>query len=466
MLPNNERNELENRIIKSIIENKRLDALILLQDKNVFSKKTTSDTFFFLGKYYSEKGHIPDFADLYSYLLQNNADNEARNYLTQTLHKVEAINVQLINSVGLLIEDSIKKEIINYANKSDALGFDFTDELSEKIASTLNKFETPFKKDLTNSEISELVYNELLEIQKGNKTNYIPTGIKSLDNVIIGVPIGQLTIIAARPSMGKSAFALQLALNFEKQNKNVLMFSLEMDSKMLFNRFISNLSGIDLLKLQKGQLDKIEMAIVRDELNKLAKRRIKIYDEANQSIGTIKARIKHAVKVSASDVIIVDYLTLIKSNYKAERHDLEIAKLINELRILAKETEKPIIVLSQLNRALNQRTDKRPTMADIRESGSIEQEANVAMLLHRPSYYGLNSPDDFECKTLDGCRLLDEEYFEVIIAKARNGKTGTVPLRYQLDCQRFEDVQLTMSSKRNKTIEELVDFDFDLLSKD
>ena len=252
----------------------------------------------------------------------------------------------------------------------------------------------------------------------------LTTGFVDLDEKTAGLQKSNLIIIAARPAMGKTAFVLNLAQNAAlKADAKVLIFSLEMSKEELGMRMLSSDTCIDLAKLKTGDLNRGEWEDLDIGIDRLTKAGIYIDDTPGISLMEMKNKCRRLKAEKGLDLVIVDYLQLMEA--KAESRQQEISKLSRSLKILAKEMDCPVIVLSQLSRAVEQRIEKKPQLSDLRESGAIEQDADLVMFLYRDEYY---NPDTDKPNTC-----------EVILAKHRGGSTGTVELAWLGKYTKFAD---------------------------
>ena len=252
----------------------------------------------------------------------------------------------------------------------------------------------------------------------------LTTGFVDLDEKTAGLQKSNLIIIAARPAMGKTAFVLNLAQNAAlKADAKVLIFSLEMSKEELGMRMLSSDTCIDLAKLKTGDLNRGEWEDLYIGIDRLTKAGIYIDDTPGISLMEMKNKCRRLKAEKGLDLVIVDYLQLMEA--KAESRQQEISKLSRSLKILAKEMDCPVIVLSQLSRAVEQRIEKKPQLSDLRESGAIEQDADLVMFLYRDEYY---NPDTDKPNTC-----------EVLLAKHRGGSTGTVELAWLGKYTKFAD---------------------------
>ncbi len=322
----------------------------------------------------------------------------------------------------------------------------FIEDIQSRISIAYDR--TLPKKD-NQTKINDLL-KDIENRSKGGATNHIKTGFDLIDKKVIGIPKGHITIVAGRPGMGKTDFMLQLSKNILAQNYKIGIVSLEMTFAELQARNISDIAKIDSRKIESGELSKNEFEAIKSAAAKLSSDNYVVDDSSRQTPNSIKSTLRRWINDGRVDVVFIDYLTLIRTNFNRQRFDLEIGQLSQELREFAKETKLPIVLLSQLNRAVESRPSKKPFLSDLRESGSIEQDSALVMFLHRPSYYGI---DPFQAD-YKGVSLLCKndsvdavDIANVIIAKARNGQTGTVPLKYVPKYHSFENIEILNNYK-------------------
>lgn len=257
----------------------------------------------------------------------------------------------------------------------------------------------------------------------------IPTGFYDYDSLTGGLHPGELVILAARPAMGKTAMALQVALAVaQKQARPVLIFSLEMGDQQLLSRMVSCLSGVTSTRIRGGMLDRPSMQALGEAVNLIAHQRIFIDDQPILGLGRLRAAVKAtAARHGRPAAVLIDYLQLMEGE-AADRNGgrvMELSRITRGLKLLAREVEVPVVALSQLSRAVEQRTNKRPMLSDLRESGSIEQDADLVAMLYRDEYY---NPE-----------TTDRGIAELIITKHRNGPVGTVKLLFEQQSTRFRN---------------------------
>ena len=269
----------------------------------------------------------------------------------------------------------------------------------------------------------------------------IPTGFERLDELTHGLQPSELILIAARPSIGKTSLALNLALHAAvKAQKTVAIFSIEMTREELMFRFVTGEGQIDAHRARQGYLSDVEYRRLSDAMGVMDDAPIFLDDTSNVTLLTMRAKARRLKAEHGLDLVIIDYIQLMRSTRKAENRNLEVSAISAGLKALAKDLRVPVVALSQLSRAPEARGDKQPQLADLRDSGSLEQDADTVLLLHRPGHYkptkgksslpmraGLEQPEE------------DESMAEVIIAKQRNGPTGIVKLRFDKQYTRFVD---------------------------
>ncbi len=269
------------------------------------------------------------------------------------------------------------------------------------------------------------IIDEMSE-KEGNLTG-ITTGFRDLDQLTSGLHRSDLIILAARPAMGKTAFALSVAQGAAiKGNASVMIFSMEMSKEQLGQRLLSMESRIDMQALKTGKLERKDWDQINMALDALSRADIHIDDTPGISIMEMKNKCRRLKAEKGLDLIVIDYLQLMSIEGKRiESRTQEISVLSRNLKLLARELDCPVIVLSQLSRAVEQRPNKRPMLSDLRESGSIEQDADIVIFLYRDEYYNPDTDKPGEC--------------EVIVAKHRSGPTGTVDVTWLGKYTRFAD---------------------------
>jgi replicative DNA helicase len=362
-------------------------------------------------------------------------------YVTELTSKVaSAANIEF--HARIITEQSIKRELIRISGEIQKDAFeDTTDvfELLDKMEQSL--FEISEKNIRKNySDMRSIMREAIIELearkfQKDGLTG-VPSGLTALDRVTSGWQKSDLVIIAARPAMGKTAFVLSVLRNAAvDHNRPVAIFSLEMSSVQLVNRLISSEAELDSEKIKKGSLADHEWAQLVHKTAKLSKAPLFVDDTPALSILELRAKCRKLKAQHDIQMVVVDYLQLMSGDTKGGgggNREQEIASISRALKKIAKELSIPVIALSQLSRAVETRGgDKRPQLSDLRESGAIEQDADMVMFLYRPEYYGITV--DEEDRSTAGVG-------EVIIAKHRNGSLENVKLRFIGKYTKFTDL--------------------------
>jgi replicative DNA helicase len=263
----------------------------------------------------------------------------------------------------------------------------------------------------------------------------VPSGFTSLDKLTSGWQKTDLIILAARPAVGKTAFCLNLAMNASMQPEPfpVAFFSLEMGAGQLVKRMLAAVTEVSMDAITKGRMQEHEFIQMTQRMNKLASAPIFLDDQAALNIFELRAKARRLKQKHDIQLIIIDYLQLMQASIdKGGNREQEISKISRDLKALAKELEVPIIALSQLNRSVETRKESKvPQLSDLRESGAIEQDADMVMFLYRPEYYGINN---------DEMGQAIEGETHVHVAKHRNGSTDTVKVRFIKEYQKFVDL--------------------------
>ena len=261
----------------------------------------------------------------------------------------------------------------------------------------------------------------------GGQAAGVPTGFADLDNLTNGLHPGQMIIVAARPGIGKSTLALDIARHAAvKHHKTAVIFSLEMSKTEITMRLLSAEAGIRLSQMRSGTMNEQDWQKIVRRMTEISDAPLFIDDSPNMTMIQIRAKARRLKQRNDLKLIVVDYLQLMTSGKRVESRQQEVSEFSRQMKLLAKELEVPVIAISQLNRGPEQRTDKRPMLSDLRESGSLEQDADMVILVHRPDAWEADDPRAGEA--------------DLIIAKHRNGPTTTVAVAHQLHYSRFADL--------------------------
>lgn len=340
---------------------------------------------------------------------------------------------ELENYISLVNEKYLRRLLIELGKQIIIWGYttsiDITELLDKTEQSIYNLNQQKISQKIyTAAEIIDDVFNELkLKIQK-DKSSGLLTSFKDLDAILQGFETSDLIIIAGRPSMGKTAFSLNLGKNIvNKYNIPLIIFSLEMSRQQIIYRFISTNADINSNRLKSGKMNSKEWEALSNAMRNISNLPIFIDDNPNLNLIEIRSKLrKILIEKNKKGIVIIDYLQLMKLNIKFENRSQEISYITRNLKILAKEFQIPIIVLSQLSRNVETRTNKRPMLSDLRESGSIEQDADIVIMLYREEYYT-------EKKN-------DLQITEFIVAKHRNGPIGTARLLFNSNTTSFNNM--------------------------
>uniref|UniRef100_C5D9X0 Replicative DNA helicase n=1 Tax=Geobacillus sp. (strain WCH70) TaxID=471223 RepID=C5D9X0_GEOSW len=302
------------------------------------------------------------------------------------------------------------------------------DEAEQKIMEISQRKHSGAFKNIKDVLVQTYDNIEMLHNRKGEVTG-IPTGFTELDRMTSGFQRSDFIIVAARPSVGKTAFALNIAQNVAtKTNENVAIFSLEMSAQQLVMRMLCAEGNINAQNLRTGRLTPEDWGKLTMAMGSLSNAGIYIDDTPSIRVSDIRAKCRRLKQESGLGMVVIDYLQLIQgSGRNRENRQQEVSEISRSLKALARELEVPVIALSQLSRSVEQRQDKRPMMSDIRESGSIEQDADIVAFLYRDDYYNKDSEN--------------KNIIEIIIAKQRNGPVGTVQLAFIKEYNKFVNLE-------------------------
>lgn len=335
---------------------------------------------------------------------------------------------------SIIEERALLRRLIGAAGEIVELGYSLPDDVTKAVDEAEAKIFQIAQRRVTDSTkpLRELLSDNLDRLEelyeRGEAITGIPSGYHDLDEVLAGLQPSALLVVGARPAMGKTAFALGLATHAGMvAQKPVLFFSLEMGHLELTQRILCSTAKVDSTRMRNGNLSEDDWPKISRAVGQLAEAPIWIDDNPNLTIMEIRAKARR-LKSRLGDlgVVVVDYLQLMQGSSRSESRQVEISEISRGLKILARELECPVIALSQLSRTLEQRSDKRPMLSDLRESGAIEQDADVVMFLYRDEIYNPESPDIGTA--------------EVIIAKHRSGPTATVRLAFLGHFTRFANM--------------------------
>ncbi len=369
-------------------------------------------------------------------------------YLAKVMESVPS-SANVMYYAEIVKDKMLLREMIAAASEILNDAYDESGETTEKLDNAERRIFTITDKNVRGSAsvLKDLVMRsfDLIMKREGRHVTGLSTGYYALDDLTCGLQNGEMIILAGRPSMGKTSLALNIAEYLGVvENVPVAIFSLEMSRQQLAERFMCSNSEIDSQKIRKGMLSTEDMEKLKSVCGDLYEAPIYIDDTSLLTPLELRAKARRLKNLHDIRCIMVDYLQLMHAGARIESRQQEISTISRYLKALAGELNVPIVVLSQLNRAPEGREDHRPRMSDLRESGSIEQDADVVMMLHREDYY--RRSERLELSDGQGTTIRssedsnsEENTAEIIIAKQRNGPTGTVKLVFRKNIMRFEN---------------------------
>jgi len=368
------------------------------------------------------------------------SDELRRNGLLDDIGGAQALNelqnatpaISNAHRYAKIVQDTaMLRKLISVAGEITELAYMEPDDVTQALDEAETKvFEVAEDRVVDSTRpLSELLPEAMDELQatyeRGDSITGVPTGYNDLDELLSGLQPSTLNIIGARPAMGKTALGLGIALNVAKTtHKPVLVFSLEMGHAELTQRILSSEAEVESQKLRTGRLQEPDWSKIGRAINRIEGIPLYLDDNPRVTVMEIRAKARRLKARSGGiGLIMIDYLQLMSGGANAENRQLEVSEISRGLKILARELQTPIIALSQLSRTLESRADKRPMLADLRESGSLEQDADVVMFLYRDEVYNRDSPDKASA--------------ELIVAKHRSGPTGVARLVFRGQYTKF-----------------------------
>lgn len=340
----------------------------------------------------------------------------------------------------IVAQKHLARELISFASTVENNAFDETNDVDDLLQEAEKHLFEISQRNVKREvqQIDPIIAKamEQMEIASRRESGLsgLGCGFPAIDKVTSGWQKSDLIIIAARPAMGKTAFVLSMALNIALANNPVAVFSLEMSSVQLVNRLISNVCETEGEKIKSGRMSAMERIQLTQRLGRLMGAPLFVDESSGLSIMELRTKARRLVREHGVKMIIIDYLQLMNAGgLNLGSREQEVSTISRSLKQLAKELEIPVVALSQLNRKLEDRSnkDKRPQLSDLRESGAIEQDADIVCFIHRPEYY-IRASEDSESQDIRGLA-------EFIIAKHRSGSVGTVNLRFRKQFVRFEN---------------------------
>ncbi len=359
-------------------------------------------------------------------------------YLTEIVNVVPtAANVD--QYIKIIEDKYLRRNLIEAGTEITDLGFSSPDDIGEVLDEAEKKI-FDVVKNRRGSEfktIQDVLFKAQADLEKlssmKNEITGVPTGYYDIDKLTSGFHDNELIIIAARPAMGKTAFALNMAVNMAvNAKKSVALFNMEMGAEQLITRMLASVGQIESSKLRTGRLEHNDWKRVNEAISRLADTKIFIDDTPGMTVSEMRAKCRRlANSEEGLDIVIIDYLQLISGSARyAGQRQQEVSEISRSLKTMAMELGIPVIALAQLSRSVEGREDKRPLLSDLRESGSIEQDADIVAFLYRDDYYNKESAIDE-----------DTSKSEFIIAKHRNGPTATVDMIFKRNTGSFFNME-------------------------
>lgn len=387
-----------------------------------------------------ERREPADFVTLCDELERNNILQEVGGaaYITQLINNVPTS--AYVEHYGHIVERAATlRRLIDAAGQIAALAYEEAQDVDETVDRAeqivFNVAERRIRRDLV--AVRQVMHDvvdriDYLHRHQGQILG-VPSGFTQLDRLLGGFQKSDLIILAARPAVGKTSLALNFALNAaRKYRKVVAYFSLEMSSEQLVQRLLSTETGIDQQRLRKGEIEDRDWDMIMAAAGELSSTMLYIDDTPAMSALELRTKARRLQAEHGLDLIVVDYLQLMRGDTRSENRVQEISYISRALKGLARELEAPVIALSQLSRAIEARTDHKPMLSDLRESGAIEQDSDIVMFIYREDMVKENS---------DRKNIAD-----VIVAKHRNGPTDTIPLYFRKELTKFENLEMVRES--------------------
>ncbi len=364
------------------------------------------------------------------------ADKGGKDYLIELAKGTPSV-ANIESYADIIKQRSNLRKLISTAEDISQIARDSESSSSEQVIDHAEDRILSLRDDVKRSigprgikEILGPVYARIQESnESGNSLVGVSTGFETIDNITLGFQKSDLIIIAGRPSMGKTALSFNIAENVaRKTDQTVLIFSMEMSSEQVVRRFISSISNIDLQRLQRGDLEEGDWEGIDKALDVLSNKNILLDDTPALDPSELRSRARRIKREDRNlALIVVDYLQLMQVYGKGDNRVAEISEISRSLKALAKELDVPVVALSQLNRAVESRPNKRPILADLRDSGAIEQDADVIAFIYREEQYEPNS-------------IENQGMAEINIAKQRNGPTKSIRLAFRKTVAKFENL--------------------------
>ncbi len=355
-------------------------------------------------------------------------------YLTDLINSVPT-SAHIAHYANIVKEKRIRRDLIQAASEINEKAFEheefekLLDDVEQKIFSISEK-SRPQKFIHVKSELPAAYERfEKLHRGEGNALRGVTTGFHGLDSLLSGLQRSDMIIVGARPSLGKTAFVLDIAREAAVQNKSVGIFSLEMSREQVIDRLIASQAQVPLWRLRTGRLtDELEFSMIQKALDQLSKMPIFVDDTPSPNVLQLRSTARRLQIDQGLDLLIVDYLQLVQPRTNNENMVQQVTEISHGLKSLARELNIPLLAVSQLSRAVDQREIKIPRLSDLRESGSLEQDADVVLFIYRKDREKMDVPEE------------EQNVAEIIIAKHRNGPLGSVKLRFDAEKVGFKNI--------------------------
>jgi replicative DNA helicase len=451
--------ELEKAIIGAMMIDKRgVDEVIdIITEKEIFYLPEHQEIYDAIFSLFKEGKPIDIYTVTEALRSRGTLQEVGGEYYLITLSNIVATAAHIEYHARIVLQMYVKRRLIEISGEITEKAYDETVDVLDLLDNAEQELFKVSQGSLKrgNDNIANVIADvkeHLEQLAKQEGLSGISTGFPSLDDYTSGWQNGDLIIIAARPGMGKTAFVLSMARNMAvDHNVPVAIFNLEMTADQLGKRLLSIETEIPADKFRSGKLTEREWQVLNNNIAKISEAKIYINDSSMLSIFDLRAQARRLKSQFDIGILIIDYLQLMtaQSNHKSGNREQEISTISRNLKALAKELNIPVIALSQLSRKVEERSDKgghkRPQLSDLRESGAIEQDADIVSFIYRPEYYKIIQWED-DTPT--------DNQAEFIIAKHRNGKTGNIRMRFDGQFGRFSELQLqddefTMESKMN-----------------
>ena len=357
-------------------------------------------------------------------------------YITSLANESVSYNVE--EHAKIISEKAQLRRLIDAGNKTVGMTYAGEDEptaILNKAEQMILDVSGQTQSESSFAVIGEVVLSNLDKLnalqQHDGAITGVPTGFKDVDHIFNGLQKSDLILVAARPAMGKTAFTLNIAQNVTMlYDKTVAFFSLEMGKEQLVGRILSSVAGVSSEKLRRANMDPADWEKVIAAADRMSKSKLFIDDTPGLTVQDMRSKLRRLKVEHGLDLVIVDYIQLMQgrnSGKGSENRQQEVSEISRNLKLIAREFNVPVIALSQLSRSVESRPDKRPVLSDLRESGSLEQDADIVIFLYRDKYYDENSEKG--------------DNAEVLIRKNRNGSVGTVELQFVGELTQFRDVE-------------------------